>query len=100
MIAGVILLLAVGCAAIKAVGPLVLHERPLPPAASGLVTRLAPALLVGLVLAGTIEGPSGLAVDARVAGVGVAALATIARLPMMAVLAIAVAVTALVRAIG
>ena len=67
-------LLTVGTVAIKAVGPVVLGGRDLPPRLNGVVARLAPALLA-------------------------AAAALAARLPMVAVVLIAAAVTAVLRAL-
>src|SRR6185369_12500222 len=46
-------LLTVGTVAIKAVGPVVLGGRDLPPRLNGVVARLAPALLAALVVVET-----------------------------------------------
>ncbi|MBZ4017351.1 AzlD domain-containing protein [Streptomyces purpurogeneiscleroticus] len=91
---------AVGCYLLKYAGLLVpagVLERP-------LVKRLAALLPVALLAALTAqqtlsEGPH-LLLDARVAGVGAAALALVLRAPFLLVVAAAVVVTAGVRALG
>jgi len=96
----VIGLLAVGTAAIKGAGPLVLGDRPLPQRAVGVVALIAPAVVSALVIYETFaDSPDGIVVDARVAGLAAAGLALLARLPMIVVIVIAAAVTAGVRAL-
>lgn len=95
-----LVVLAIGTYGLKAAGPLVLGGRTLP----GLVTRLADlapaALLAGIVSVSTFSSGSELVLDARAAGVAAAGAALLARLPFVVVIAIAVATTALVRAVG
>ncbi|MCI3246238.1 AzlD domain-containing protein [Streptomyces spinosisporus] len=91
---------AVGCYAVKLAGLLVpagALERP-------LVRRLAALLPVALLAALTAQQtfPDGhtLVLDARVAGLGAAAVALVLRAPFLLVVAAAVLVTAGVRAMG
>jgi uncharacterized membrane protein len=92
-----IVVVAVASAAIKAAGPLLLGDRQLGPRATVVVASLGPALLTALVLVDTITAGRRLVVDARLAGVAAAGIALLLRAPMLLVLAVAVATTALVR---
>jgi hypothetical protein len=90
-----IALLTVGTVAIKAAGPVALGGRSLPPQLSGVVARLAPSLLAALVVVDIVGGEDGtLAVDESAVGLLAAAGALALRLPMVAVVFIAAAVTA------
>jgi hypothetical protein len=88
---------AVASAAIKAAGPLLLGDRQLGPRATVVVTSLAPALLTALVLVATLTAGRRLVVDARLAGVATAGIALLLRAPLLLVLGVAVATTALLR---
>jgi hypothetical protein len=90
-----IILVAVASAAIKAAGPLLLGDRQLGPRATVVVAALA--LLSALVLVDTITAGRRLVVDARLAGVAAAGIALLLRAPMLLVLAVAIATTALLR---
>jgi len=94
-------LLAAGTVAIKAIGPLTLGGRALPPRLAGVVALLAPALLAALVVVDTLGGEDrALGVDARAGGLLAAAGALLARLPMIVVVLVAAAVTAGLRALA
>lgn len=94
-------LIAVGTIAIKAVGPIALGGRDLPPRLAGVVARLAPSLLAALVVVDLFAGDDrSLAVDESALGAVGAVGALLARLPMVAVVAIAAAVTAVARAVA
>ncbi|MFJ8228343.1 AzlD domain-containing protein [Streptomyces sp. NPDC094448] len=91
---------AVGCYAVKLLGLLIpaeVLERP-------LVRRLAAlvpvALLAALTAQQTFSTAGSLVVDARAAGLAVAAVALVLRAPFLVVVAAAVLVTAGIRAIG
>ncbi|WP_052851408.1 AzlD domain-containing protein [Streptomyces avicenniae] len=92
---------AVGCYLVKLLGlsvPAGALERP-------AVRRLAPLIPVALLAALTVlqtvdDGTGGLTVDARAAGVAAAGGALLLRAPFLLVVAVAVAVTAGVRAVG
>jgi branched-subunit amino acid transport protein len=93
-----IALLTVGTVAVKALGPVALGGRELPPQMSGVFARLAPSLLAALVVVDLFGGENGtLAVDESAAGALAAVGALAARLPIVAVVAVAAVVTAGVR---
>lgn len=94
-----VVLVGIGAVAFKAAGPLVIGGRALPSRVSGLVGALAPALLGALVATQVFAGQRALTVDARAAGLLVAAGLIAARAPVLvAVLGAAVA-TGLARAV-
>ncbi|KOG50980.1 branched-chain amino acid transporter AzlD [Streptomyces griseoflavus] len=91
---------AVGCYLVKYLGLLVpagALERPL---VRRLAALLPVALLAALTAQETFSDGHHLLLDARVAGVGAAVLALLLRAPFLLVVAVAVAVTAGVRALG
>ena len=92
--------LAVATAVIRASGPVLLGGRDLPARFQGMIALVAPALLAALVVIETVGAPEGgsLEVDARVIGVGAAAVALRAGIGTLPVVALAAVVTALVRA--
>ena len=93
-------LLCLGTIAIKAAGPLVLGDRKPRGRALAVIALLSPAVLSALIVYQTFGGhPSGLTVDARVAGLAAAGGAIAARLPMLLVMVLAAAVAAAVRAV-
>lgn len=83
----------------KAAGPVVLGGRPLPARVQGVANNLAPALLAALVVTQVFGGNRELVLDARIAGLGAAALLLVVRAPLLVVVAAAAAVTAIARAI-
>jgi uncharacterized membrane protein len=91
--------LAVGTALIKTAGPLTVGGRALPTRVTSVIALMAPALLAALVVQETFSHDGELVVDARAAGMAGALAALAARLPLMAVVTIAAAVTAVVRAL-
>jgi branched-subunit amino acid transport protein len=98
----VVAVLAVATVSIKAAGPLSLGRRRLPPRVTQLTGMLAPALLGGLVVQVTVGAStgSGVHLDARLVGLGVAVAALALRAPMLLVVVLAAAATAVVRAPG
>jgi len=92
---------AVGCYLVKLLGlsvPAGALERPL---VQRLAALLPVALLAALTAQQTFGGDGGaLVVDARAAGVAAAAVALLLRAPFLVVVAVAVLVTAGVRALG
>ena len=91
--------LTVGTFAAKAVGPLVLGARPPGARTLAMTGLVAPALLAALVVYETFGAHGqGITLDARAAGLGAAVVAIVLRAPMLAVVLIAAAATALVRA--
>jgi uncharacterized membrane protein len=95
-----IALVALASATLKAAGPLILGDRQLGPRATRIIALLAPALLTALVLVDTVTSGQRLVVDARLAGVAAAGVALLLRAPVLVVLAVAVATTALLRLLG
>ena len=91
-------LLAVGTIAMKSFGPLALGGRELPSRLAGVVALLAPSLLAALVVVDTFSDNGKLVLDARAGGLFAAGAALAARLPLVAVVAIAAVVTAALRA--
>jgi branched-subunit amino acid transport protein len=83
--------------AIKAIGPVFLGGRPLPGRLQGLVRLLAPAVLAALVATGVLALGQRLVLDARLIGVGVAVIALLFRAPILVVVVLAAAATALAR---
>lgn len=92
----------VGAAAmlLKAAGPVALGGRDLPGRAGWLVGALAPALLGALVVTNTLGDGQSLVLDARVLGVGAAAVCIALRAPLLGAVVVAAGVTALARAVG
>ena len=96
----VVLLVGAGTVALKAVGPVLLAGRELPRTLSSLLFLLAPALLAALVVTQAVGGDREIVLDERLFGIGAAIVAILLRLPLLAVVVIAAAVTAGVRALG
>lgn len=89
-----------GTIALKGLGPALLGTRRLPERIAVLVGLLAPTLLAALVVTQTLGSSDGLAVDARLVGVGAAAVAVALRAPLFVVVALAAVATAATRALG
>jgi branched-subunit amino acid transport protein len=94
-----LVVLVVGAATItfKAAGPVLLGRRQLPDPIAGVVALLGPVLLAALVVTQTVGGDNELVLDARLAGVGAAAVAIAARAPLPAIVIVAAGTTAIVR---
>ena len=95
----VVLVVGVGTMAIKGLGPVLLGGRALPARLTDVVGLLAPALLGALVAVQTFGDGQSLVLDARVIGVGVAAIALWRKAPLLVVVVAAAAATALARAV-
>jgi branched-subunit amino acid transport protein len=92
-------LVGAGTIAIKAIGPVLLGGRPLPERLSSVIELLAPALLGALVAVQTFGNGQALAVDERVLGVAVAAIAIWRKAPLLVVVILATITTAPTRAL-
>ena len=94
--------LTVAAALTRAAGPVMLGGRDLPAPFRGVIGLVAPAILAALVVVQTLGAPEGGAyeIDARVLGVGAAAIALSRGAQMLAVVAIATIVTALARLVA
>ena len=92
--------LAVINVALKAAGPMLAGGRELPPAFGRALSIALPALMAAIVVSGTFVAGDDLAVDERAAGVGAAMVAVAVRVPLLASLVLAAAVTATLRALA
>ena len=96
----VIATVALLTAAIKAVGPVALGGRALPPRFNGVIVLMPAAVLTALVVTSALADGNRLTVDATTAGVGVGGLLLWKRAPVLVAVVVAAAVTAALRAIG
>lgn len=92
-------LCAVVTAAIKAAGPVALGGRELPSWFSGVVQLMAPALLTALVCVSALADQKTLGVGADTAGVAIAGVLLWRGASIIVGVVVAVAVTALLRAL-
>ena len=96
-----IVLLTVATYALKSFGPMVLGGgRSLPPRLTRLADELPAPLLAALVALSTFTDGTTWTLDARVIGLGAAAIALWRRLPFVVVVIVAAVATAVVRAIA
>jgi branched chain amino acid efflux pump len=86
-----------GTALLKAVGPVGLAEKELPPRVTELLSLLGPAILAALVVTMTFGRDRSLVADARIAGVAVGGLAAVLRAPLGVVVLVGALATAGVR---
>jgi branched-subunit amino acid transport protein len=93
----VVAAVGLGTVAIKALGPVLLGGRPLPHVLAGPVALVAPALLAALVATQAFAEGRSLVIDDRLVGLAAAAVALWFRAPILVVLVVAAAATALVR---
>jgi hypothetical protein len=95
----VVVLVGVATIAIKSIGPVLLGGRDRPPRIGSLIGLLAPALLAALVAINTFGSARSLVLDERVLGVAAAAVAIWRKAPVLLVVVIAAAVTAVARTV-
>jgi branched-subunit amino acid transport protein len=95
-----VLAVGVGTVALKAVGPVGVAGKQLPPRIAGLLSMVAPAILAALVVSETFAHGRSLVLDARVAGVAAGAVAIALRAPLWAVVVVGAAATAVARLIS
>jgi branched-subunit amino acid transport protein len=86
-----------GTMAIKALGPVLLGGRALPERLTGVVELLAPSLLAALVAVQAFSDERALVLDERAIGLLAAAVALWLKAPVLVVVIVAAATTALVR---
>jgi branched-subunit amino acid transport protein len=96
----VVLLVGAATVALKAVGPVFLGGKKLPAPLTAILFLLAPALLTALVVTQAVGGDHELVFDERLLGLGAAVVAIALRAPLLAVVVVAAAVTAIARALG
>jgi uncharacterized membrane protein len=93
-----IVAVAIANAAIKAVGPVLVGGRDLPPRIVSVIALLAPALLTALVITETFSEDRHYVLDEKAVGVAVAGVAVALRAPVLLAVALAALTTALIRA--
>ena len=84
---------------LKAIGPLVLQDRQLPPRLNGMIELLAPVMLSALVVTNTFAGDHKLVLDPRAAGLAAAAISILLRAPLLVTVTVAAVTAALIRAL-
>lgn len=101
MSAGWAMVIAVGAgtAVLKAVGPVGVSGRTIPPAVERLLQLIAPAILAALVVVETFASGRHLVGDARLAGAGAGIACVLARAPFWLVVLCGAVATAAVRAL-
>lgn len=96
----IVLGVGLGTIVIKGAGPVLLGGRELPPRVAAVVAFLAPALLAALVVSASVSSGQQLVADARLIGVGAAAVALAFRAPVLIVVFVAAAAAAAARLWG
>lgn len=94
-----ILVLAVGTVLMKTIGPVLAGGRRPPAPLTRVIALTAPALISGLIVAGTFTQGQHLVIDARAAGLAVGAAALWLRAPTTVALLLAAIVCAVLRLI-
>jgi branched-subunit amino acid transport protein len=94
-----VLAVGAGTALLKAVGPVGVGDRALPPSVERLLEAIAPAILAALVVVETFASDRALVLDARLAGVGAGLVCVLLRAPLWAVVLCGALATAGVRAL-
>ena len=95
-----VFLLAGGSYFFKVLGLVVIGDRPLPPVLERCLALIPAALIPALIFKDTFSIGQHLQLDARAAGVGAAVIAAWRRVPLILVIVIGAAVTAVVRGVG
>lgn len=91
--------LAAGAYAFKVLGLVVIGDRSLPAALERCLALIPAALIAALIMKDTFSVGHHLAIDARAAGVGVAVVAAWSKAPVIVVIVIGAATTAILRAL-
>jgi branched-subunit amino acid transport protein len=94
-----VLAVGAGTMLIKAVGPVGVADRELPPRLDRLLELVAPAILAALVVVETFASGRHLVADARLAGAGAGVICVLARAPFWLVVLCGALATAAVRAL-
>lgn len=95
-----VLLLAAGAYGLKVLGLVVLGGRQLPAPLDRCLALIPAALIAALVVKDTLSVGQDIVIDARLAGVAVAVVAAWRRAPLIVVIVLGAAVTAIVRALA
>jgi branched-subunit amino acid transport protein len=92
-----VLATGVGTVVLKAIGPVGVAGRELPPRLASLLAMIGPAILAALVVTETFAHGRSLVVDARIAGIAAGAVAVLLRAPLWAVVVAGAVATAVAR---
>jgi branched-subunit amino acid transport protein len=92
-----IILLTIGAYAFKVTGLVILGGRTLPPIFERCLALIPAAVVTALVMKDTFTQGQELVLDARALGIGVAVIAAWRKAPLIVVIVLGAAVTALVR---
>jgi branched-subunit amino acid transport protein len=95
-----IVALAAGCYAFKVIGLILVGDRTMPPVVARCLALIPAAMISALVALNTFSDGQELVIDARVAGVAAAVIATWRKAPLIVVIILGGGVTAAVRAIA
>lgn len=94
-----VLVLAAGAYGFKALGLVVLGDRPLPVRLERCLALIPAALIAALIVSNTFADGKDLTIDPRAAGVAAAVIAAWRKANLVVVIVLAATVTALVRAL-
>ncbi|MFM7489616.1 MAG: AzlD domain-containing protein [Actinomycetota bacterium] len=95
-----VFVLAAGAYAFKVTGLVILGGRTLPPVVDRCLALIPAAVITALVMKDTFSTGRDLVLDARAIGIAVAVVAAWRRIPLIAVIVLGAAATALVRLIS
>jgi uncharacterized membrane protein len=95
-----VIVLAIGAYVFKVTGLVFLGGRSLPPILERCLALIPAAVISALVVKDTLTAGQDVVIDARAAGIAVAAFAAWRRWPLIVVIVLGAVVTALVRRIG
>ena len=95
-----ILLLAASAYVLKLLGAVIIGQRSMPKRLEATLMLIPAALLAGLITKDTFTSGQEIVLDARVAGVAVAVVATWRKLPLAVVIFLGVGTTALLRVLS
>jgi branched-subunit amino acid transport protein len=95
-----VLAVGAGTAVLKAVGPVGVSGRRLPPRVAELLETVGPAILAALVVTETFASGRSLVLDARLAGVAAGIVAVVLRAPFWLVVIVGALATALARLVS
>jgi branched-subunit amino acid transport protein len=90
----------VGTVVLKAVGPVAVSGRKLPPRLADLLDVVAPAILAALVVTEALGHGRALVLDSRLAGVGAGLVAIALRAPIWLVVVVGAVATAVARIVS
>jgi branched-subunit amino acid transport protein len=97
---GTVLFVGAGTIVLKAVGPVGVSGRRLPPRVTELLEVVAPAILAALVVTETFASGRSLVLDARLAGLAAGIVAVLLRAPLWLVVIVGALATAFVRLVS